>query len=258
MARPIIPVAASCGLSAAPRYQMSLFFHYPCKAPFSAQATLPPKTMSHLSVAGFYYASNGLVARQEVLDLRSKLGTQWSFINGSRFVLRPKVSRIICHRSGFSPSALWITSSQIANGAFTWGTVAVLPFYALMVLAPNARLTRRLTDSSAPYVILGVLYAYLLSLSWTPDTLRMMFAGKYWLPELPGIAKMFTNEMTLASAWIHLLAVDLFAARQVFHDGIKNEVETRHSVSLCLFFCPIGIATHAITKVLTKMSNQSH
>lgn len=94
-------------------------------------------------------------------------------------------------------------------------------------------------DSSTPYVILGVLYAYLLALSWTPDTLRLMFASKYWLPEvriqlmlywveffstlltwhicmclqLPGIAKMFTNEMTLASAWIHLLAVDLFAAR---------------------------------------------
>lgn len=31
--------------------------------------------------------------------------------------------------------------------------------------------------------------------------------------QLPGIAKMFSNEMTLASAWLHLLAVDLFAAR---------------------------------------------
>lgn len=31
--------------------------------------------------------------------------------------------------------------------------------------------------------------------------------------QLPGIAKMFSSEMTLASAWIHLLAVDLFAAR---------------------------------------------
>ncbi|XP_008807096.1 protein MAO HUZI 4, chloroplastic-like isoform X2 [Phoenix dactylifera] len=214
--------------------------------------------MSHLSVAGFNYASNGHVARWEFLDLRSKLGTQWSFIHGSRLVLRPKVSRIIYHRTGFSPSALWITSSQIANSAFTWGTVAVLPFYALMVLAPDARLTRRMMESSAPYIILGVLYAYLLALSWTPDTLRLMFASKYWLPELPSIAKMFTNEMTLASAWIHLLAVDLFAARQVFHDGLKNKVETRHSVSLCLLFCPIGIAAHAITKVLTKMSNQSH
>lgn len=31
-----------------------------------------------------------------------------------------------------------LTSSQIASNAFTWGTVAVLPFYTLMVLAPKA------------------------------------------------------------------------------------------------------------------------
>lgn len=102
-------------------------------------------------------------------------------------------------------------------------------------------------ESSAPYVPLGVLYACLLYLSWTPETMRLMFASEYWLPEvrktphfvqlmitshellpgvisdsvrrnvqLGGIAKLFSNEMTLASAWIHLLAVDLFAARYPF------------------------------------------
>ncbi|CAN6579589.1 unnamed protein product [Malus baccata var. baccata] len=63
-----------------------------------------------------------------------------------------------------------LASSQIASTAFTFGTASVLPFYALMVLAPKAEL-------------------------------------------LPGIGRMFLNEMTLASAWIHLLVVDLFAAR---------------------------------------------
>ncbi|KAG2601402.1 hypothetical protein PVAP13_5KG589700 [Panicum virgatum] len=81
-----------------------------------------------------------------------------------------------------------------------------------MVVAPNASITKRTVESSAPYVALGLLYAYLLYLSWTPDTLRAMFASKYWLPELPSIVRMFASEMTVASAWIHLLAVDLFAA----------------------------------------------
>ncbi|KAL0423983.1 UNVERIFIED_CONTAM: protein ABA DEFICIENT 4, chloroplastic [Sesamum radiatum] len=102
--------------------------------------------------------------------------------------------------------------SEIASRAFTLGTAAVLPFYTLMVVAPQAELTKKLLSSSIPYMVLGVLYAYLLYLSWTPDTIRLMFASKYWLPELPGIAKMFSSEMTLASAWIHLLVVDLFAA----------------------------------------------
>lgn len=40
--------------------------------------------------------------------------------------------------------------------------------------------------------------------------------------------------------------------RQIFHDGLEHMVETRHSVLLCLFFCPIGIAAHLITKLLTR------
>ncbi|XP_047043423.1 protein MAO HUZI 4, chloroplastic-like [Lolium rigidum] len=152
----------------------------------------------------------------------------------------------------------WLTTPQIASTAFTVGTVAVLPFYTLMIAAPNADITKRTVESTAPYVALGLLYAYLLYLSWTPDTIRAMFASKYWLPELPGIVRMFASEMTVASAWIHLLAVDLFAARQVYHDGIKNNIETRHSISLCLLFCPVGIAAHALTKVLAGSVGRSH
>lgn len=95
-------------------------------------------------------------------------------------------------------------------------------------------------ESSIPYIVLGVLYVYLLYLSWTTETLKYMFSSKYMLPEvlhsfnhpkqecinavsnvfffhlqLSGIAKMFSSEMTLASAWIHLLVVDLFAARYI-------------------------------------------
>ncbi|KAJ0962717.1 hypothetical protein J5N97_027839 [Dioscorea zingiberensis] len=198
------------------------------------------------------------VIGMRIAGLGNKIRVQWSFLGGSRVIIQPKVTEMNISRKSSTLSASWLTSSQIACSAFTWGTIAVLPFYTLMVLAPNTDLTRRSMESSIPYVLLGVLYAYLLYLSWTPDTLRAMFASKYWLPELPAIARMFSNEMTVSSAWIHLLAVDLFAARQVFHDGLKNKIETRHSVSLCLLFCPVGIATHVITKVLTQMAKRSH
>ncbi|XP_075498499.1 protein ABA DEFICIENT 4, chloroplastic-like isoform X1 [Primulina tabacum] len=174
----------------------------------------------------------------------------WSFIGGSRIITIPNLGRIIMFRRS-SVYASWLPSSQIASSAFTLGTAAVLPFYTFMVAAPEAKLTKKIIASSIPYIVLGLLYAYLLYLSWTPDTIRLMFASKYWLPELNGIAKMFSNEMTLASAWIHLLAVDLFAARQVYYDGLKNNIEMRHSVSLCLLFCPLGILVHFITRAFT-------
>ncbi|KAK9272034.1 hypothetical protein L1049_002403 [Liquidambar formosana] len=196
---------------------------------------------------------------QKIARVGAQLSSEWSFVQGSKVTFRPKLPRSVSYRKGSGVYASWLASSQIASSVFTLGTVAVLPFYTLMVVAPKAELTKKCMESSLPYVVLGILYAYLLYLSWTPDTIRLMFASKYWLPELPGIARMFSNEMTLASAWIHLLAVDLFAARQVFQDGLENEIETRHSVSLCLLFCPIGIVTHAMTKALTKsVKNTKH
>ncbi|KAK1439100.1 hypothetical protein QVD17_04915 [Tagetes erecta] len=186
-----------------------------------------------------------------------KITSDWSFMGGSRAILMPNPRSFSLHRRGLRVQASWFTSPQLAGDAFTLGTAAVLPFYTLMVAAPRAELTKKCMRSSIPYIVLGILYAYLLYLSWTPDTIQLMFASKYWLPELPGIAKMFSNEMTLASAWIHLLAVDLFAARQVYQDGLENEIETRHSVSLCLLFCPIGILIHAITKAFTSTSRES-
>ncbi|CAI8594107.1 unnamed protein product [Vicia faba] len=191
---------------------------------------------------------NKLIVRNRINNLIK----DWSFIRGSRVLVKQKVMRLSSYRKPSPVYTSLLSGSQIASTAFTIGTTSVLPFYTLMVLAPNSDLTKKSMQSNVPYAILGILYAYLLYLSWTPETVELIFASKYLLPELTSIGKMFSSEMTLASAWIHLLVIDLFAARQVFLDGQENEIETRHSVSLCLFFCPIGILSHVITKAMTR------
>ncbi|XP_058091515.1 protein ABA DEFICIENT 4, chloroplastic isoform X3 [Magnolia sinica] len=128
--------------------------------------------------------ANADVFGQKVSKMGRALQSEWSFVGGSKVFLQPKVARIGSYGKGFSLSASWLTSTQIASHAFTIGTAAVLPFYTLMVVAPKAELTKKTMESNIPYVALGILYAYLLYLAWTPDTLRMMFASKYWLPEI--------------------------------------------------------------------------
>ncbi|XP_004516666.1 protein ABA DEFICIENT 4, chloroplastic-like isoform X1 [Cicer arietinum] len=214
-----------------------------------------------------HYLCNKLILKSKVNLIRD-----WSFIGGGsrRIVVKQKVMRMASYRKAgpvyascnpFSVLPLllltMLSGSQLASSAFTVGTTAVLPFYTLMVLAPNSELTKKSMQSNVPYAVLGILYAYLLYLSWTPETVELIFASKYLLPELNSIGKMFSSEMTLASAWIHLLVVDLFAARQVFLDGQENQIETRHSVSLCLFFCPVGILSHVITKAMTKNTKEN-
>ncbi|XP_021755113.1 protein ABA DEFICIENT 4, chloroplastic-like isoform X1 [Chenopodium quinoa] len=210
----------------------------------------PSLALSHQGVSTEIYS-------QQVSKLRPDVKHDWCFLGGLRIDVRPKVNKFVFSRKNSGVCYSWLPDPQIATSAFTIGTAAVLPFYTLMVVAPKAELTKKTMKSSIPYVVFGLLYAYLLYLSWTPETIRLMFASKYWLPELQGIAKMFSSEMTLASAWIHLLVVDLYAARQVYHDGLQKEIETRHSVSMCLLFCPVGILSHLITSSLTKPAEKT-
>lgn len=197
--------------------------------------------------------NKGLFLQQSYVRMEAKVSGDCTFFKrSSALITHPNLGRAGQCRKSRAVYASCLPTSQLACSAFTLGTAAVLPFYTLMVVAPKAEFTQKLMASSIPYIVLGLLYAYLLYLSWTPDTIRMMFSSKYWLPELPVIAKLFSSEMTLASAWIHLLVIDLFAARQVFYDGLQENIETRHSVSLCLLFCPIGVFTHFITKALTE------
>ncbi|KAL0015314.1 hypothetical protein SO802_002383 [Lithocarpus litseifolius] len=203
----------------------SCLCHFPIsfKIVHSGQSITP----RHDVRMGFSLRSNGSeFCGQWVARVGVDMYRDWSFLGGSKVISTPKVARCALYQKGSGVYASLLSGSQLASSVFSLGTVAVLPFYTLMVLAPNAELTKKSVESSIPYVVLGLLYAYLLYLSWTPETLRMIFASKYLLPE-------------------------------VFHDGLENQIETRHSVSFCLLFCPIGILTHVITKALTRRSRNA-
>ena len=65
-------------------------------------------------------------------------------------------------------------------------TTAHLPLSIFSLLpAPLPWQTKRVAQSPLLYLVLGVLYLYLLSISWTPHHLSLMFASSNWLPEVP-------------------------------------------------------------------------
>ncbi|XP_059294558.1 uncharacterized protein LOC132047547 [Lycium ferocissimum] len=132
------------------------------------------------------------LSSQRLGGFATKLSSRGSSLGGSRIIIHLHL-QTLSQRKSSRVSACWLPSSEIASTAFTVGTAAVLPFYTIMVVAPKAELTRKATKSSIPYIVLGLLYAYLLCLSWTPDTIRLMFASKYWLPEVCGQLGLITK-----------------------------------------------------------------
>ncbi|CAI5496742.1 unnamed protein product [Closterium sp. Naga37s-1] len=180
--------------------------------------------------------------------------------NGSRIqcsLTPPIVTSAASSAAAAAMAAGGSSAVTIASSWFTLCTAAVIPLYTLMIFAPDWHVTEKIMGSSLPSILLGFVYLYLLYKSWTPNTLLYMFSSKYWLPELAGITQMFASTLTVASAWIHLLAVDLFAARHVYLDGLKQKLETRHSLVLCLMFGPLGIAAHSLTKTIAQIFRRS-
>ncbi|KAL0450009.1 UNVERIFIED_CONTAM: hypothetical protein Slati_1557300 [Sesamum latifolium] len=76
----------------------------------------------------------GAVVGKEVKQL---IGLK--FVGGSRTITIPNLGRDSSCRKSSAVYASWVPGAhQIACSAFTWGTVAVLPFYTFMVVAPQA------------------------------------------------------------------------------------------------------------------------
>ncbi|KAF5737745.1 hypothetical protein HS088_TW13G00635 [Tripterygium wilfordii] len=147
------------------------------------------QAISHCHIVGVNQSLYFKGITKELFGCRvARVGTEacsdWSFIRGSKLLIKPRVKSFVRHGMGTGIIASWFSSSQLASSAFTIGTTAVLPFYTLMVVAPKAEFTRKFMESTIPYVVLGLMYGYLLYLSWTPDTIRWIFASKYLLPEV--------------------------------------------------------------------------
>ncbi|MGF1534897.1 MAG: ABA4-like family protein [Elainellaceae cyanobacterium] len=126
---------------------------------------------------------------------------------------------------------------------FNAANLFVLPFWALMVIAPSWPVTRRVMASMLPFVALAALYVYFFVLSITPES-----AQSFSSAGLSDIAALFADERVAATGWVHFLVMDLLAGRWIYQDGQAHQIFTRHSLALCLFAGPMGLLSHIVTR----------
>eukprot|EP00903_Cladosiphon_okamuranus_P018765 g17266.t1 len=123
---------------------------------------------------------------------------------------------------------------------------AILPLWAAMIVWPEKQLTKNIMGSYAPVVLAAVVYMWLTYECFqNPASLQGFASG---ISNLPGLTKGFGEEVSVATAWSHFLAEDLFIGRFVYLDGQKNKVFTKHSLLLCYLFGPVGFLSHLLTR----------
>jgi hypothetical protein len=125
---------------------------------------------------------------------------------------------------------------------FDLANLFVLPFWALMIFLPNWEITKKVMHLFLPFVALALLYIYLFSGAITAESAQALSN-----PKLADIARLFAEERSAATAWVHFLAIDLFVGRWIYWEGQRMRIWTVHSLILCLFAGPLGLLSHILT-----------
>jgi hypothetical protein len=115
---------------------------------------------------------------------------------------------------------------------FIIGNTAIVPFWAMMILAPRWGWTGRIMQSLWPVIVLAVLYV--VSLVSTAFVAEGVDISRLTL-DVYGIAYLLGSPVGAATAWLHLISFDLFVGRWVYLDSRSRSLPV-WMVSIALFF----------------------
>jgi Domain of unknown function (DUF4281) len=120
--------------------------------------------------------------------------------------------------------------------AFVLFNFGVIPFWALLIVAPRAQLTARLVHAPVVPVLYGVSYVFLLFWGGGAPEGDMMSLG--------GVVKIFSHPQTVFAGWVHYLIFDLFIGAWEARDAQRRSIPHLALVPclvLTLLFGPIGL-----------------
>ena len=114
---------------------------------------------------------------------------------------------------------------------YLWVNFGIIPFWIMLILAPNSRVTQIFINSIILPLILSVAYVYLF---YQAILLGEPFSGifKSYL-SLDNLYTTFATESFLLIFWIHFVALNIFLGSWVSRDAVK------YNMSRGLVFIPL-------------------
>jgi len=133
---------------------------------------------------------------------------------------------------------------------YLWTTFGVIPFWFLLILIPNHRVTLILVNSIIIPLILGTAYIYLVYQAiLSNESFSDIF--KIYL-SIDDLYTIFSIETFLLIFWLHFLALNLFLGSWISRDGSKYNIP-RSLVAIQLiiiyFTGPLGLVFYWFTRI---------
>ena len=135
---------------------------------------------------------------------------------------------------------------------FELSNLVVLPFWALMILAPTWSFTRRIVGS--PWIVAPPALIYLVVL--LPVAAMVLTAVANPVPA--EIASMLGTPTGTALAWAHFVAFDLFVGRWIHIDSRNRRYSpwwVSPTLLLTLLVGPVGLLTYLLVRTVIGGAN---
>ena len=133
---------------------------------------------------------------------------------------------------------------------YVWTSFGILPFWIMLIIIPNSKVTQFFVNSIIVPLILSTAYVYVIYQTILLDE-PIFDVFKLYLG-LDDLYTIFATESFLLVFWLHFLALNLFLGSWISRDGIKYSMpRSLVFVPLILVFFtgPLGLVLYWIIRV---------
>tara|TARA_B100000575_G_C22995024_1_gene573603 strand:+ start:491 stop:961 length:471 start_codon:yes stop_codon:yes gene_type:complete len=127
-----------------------------------------------------------------------------------------------------------------------WG---VLPFWLLLLFAPNGGITRFMVHSIIAPFILGIAYLFMVYQIYLDNNFLDGF-GLYL--GIENLYTVFSDEKFLLIFWLHFLSISLFVGSWIARDSIRYSIPkflTGLSLIITYLTGPIGLISYWLIRI---------
>ena len=133
---------------------------------------------------------------------------------------------------------------------YIWTNFGVLPFWLMLILIPNSKVTQFFVNSIVAPLILSSAYIYVIYQSiLLEEPILQIF--KIYL-SLDNLYTVFASESFLLIFWLHFLATNLFMGSWVGRDSVKYNIPRKiFVIPLVLIYLvgPIGLFLYWLFRI---------
>ena len=133
---------------------------------------------------------------------------------------------------------------------YLWTSFGVLPFWLLLIIAPNSKVTQFFINSIILPLILSTAYIYIIYQAILLDEPIFDVFGLYL--GLDNLYTVFATESFLLFFWLHFLTINIFLGSWISRDGVKYNIKRIvifFPLVLVYFMGPIGLVLYWVIRI---------